>query len=187
MLLDLTTRYRSIICLIFVGLASFPALGDQTALQCDLFSDQLTKEGSQKSVEMRPKANKHCLKCDDDSCALKAWPEGNPQEAAICKRIYCTPISSPKEMFSDNSWGSFEADIFFDITKNGRGKFKSVFIKDKKVRVYEKEIEKTLTKYLRGVRFTPLKINGAKYPITNAVTKFEYVNRKTNPLQRDDY
>ena len=55
------------------------------------------------------------------------------------------------------------------------------------MRVYEKEIEKTLTKYLRGVRFTPLKIDGAKYPITNAVTKFEYVNRKTNPLQRDDY
>ena len=90
-------------------------------------------------------------------------------------------------MFSDNSWSSFEADIFFDITKKGRGKFKSVFIKDKKVRVYEKEIEKTLTKYLRGVRFTPLKIDGAKYPITNAFTKFEYVNRKTNPLQRDDY
>ena len=187
MLLDLTTRYSTIICLIVVGLTSLPAVGDQTALQCNLFSDQLTKEGSQKSLEMRPKANKHCLKCGDNSCALKAWPAGNPQEAAICKRLYCTPISSPKEMFSDNSWGSFGADIFFDITKNGRGKFKSVFIKDKKMRVYEKEIEKTLTKYLRGVRFTPLDIDGAKYPITNAVTRFEYVNRKTNPLQRDDY
>ncbi len=185
--LDPTTRFRNILIILFCGFVSFPALGDQGVLQCDLFSGQLTKEGSQKSIEMRPKANKHCLTCDGGSCALKTWPENNTQEAAICKRLYCTPTSSPKEMFSDNSWGSFEADIFFEITKNGRGKFKSVVIKDKKVRVYKKEIEKTLTKYLRGVRFAPLKIDGEKFSVTNAVSGFEYVNRKTNPLQRDDY
>ena len=130
----------------------------------------LSAEGLKKLEEVRPRANKHCLVCRGDQCALKRWPEDQGAGRSLCQSLYCVPKSFPRAVTSEQSgWAAHLAEVRFKVTENGRGALTEYIARtnEDRIRPYQKEINRTTKGFLHSTRFVPLIIDGEKKEIVN--------------------
>ena len=176
-----------LISLITISNAEVPLLKSQQtmsktgifACQSTLGTTRLTDEGAKTLLDVRLKANKHCLSCTKKNCELRSWLDNEPEAKALCSSLYCVPMSSPSLLTTKNaSWAPHAAEVFFEITENGRGELTSMeFLGNpQSLLADQSDIERTVAKQLSDSKFVPLLVDGQP----RRITKLSFTYRKTH-------
>lgn len=130
----------------------------------------LAKEGMAKLLQVRDRANKHCLSCRGPQCLMKQWPDDQSEGRRLCESLYCIPKSFPRAVTSEQSgWAAHVAEVRFKVDQEGRGKLQEyvALTEADRIKPYKREIERTTRGFLNSTRFEPLVVDGEAKEIVN--------------------
>jgi hypothetical protein len=81
---------------------------------------ELRKEDLPMVLRSRQEFFSDCLKCHDNRCTMKAWPEDKTTEKLLCKRLFRTPTRVPRFMKPDALFSPFRVSFTYSISAKGR-------------------------------------------------------------------
>ena len=87
--------------IVLVSLATTYVVAEAPPCLVD-FQEKVSEDSLKKILEMRPKAVKHCLICGTNSCKLKTWSEVNEANDKVCKRLFCKPIKTNRNVYASS-------------------------------------------------------------------------------------
>ena len=140
----------------------------------------LAEEGIAKLLQVRDRANKHCLSCRGPQCLMKQWPDKQSEGRRLCESLYCIPKSFPRAVTSEQSgWAAHVAEVHFKVDQEGRGKLQEyvALTEADRIKPYKREIERTTRGFLHSTRFEPLVVDGEAKEIVNLVYVIRIENR----------
>lgn len=130
----------------------------------------LAEEGLAKLLQVRDRANKHCLSCRGPQCLLKQWPDDQSGGRRLCESLYCIPKSFPRAVTAEQTgWAAHLAEVRFKVDREGRGKLQEyvALTEADRIKPYRREIERTTRGFLHSTRFEPLVVDGEAKEIVN--------------------
>ena len=137
-------------------------------LHCN-FDKELGKNITDKLSSIREKTINTCLKCEGESCEMKAWPSKQKGDAMVCQRLFCTPQKIRKvvgeEIPADITPGRSRIEFTYRITT--KGKVQDVNIISVKGVMNNREAYRWVTGVTRRTLFVPLVVGGKSYEIIN--------------------
>ena len=116
---------KKVLLLVLVLAGSGLIFGSDSFCSIDV---QLDKGVIENLKKYRSQTHKTCLKCSDDSCALKAWPSEKSGFAADCKILFCSPSYVSRVFKMPEGAKKGKTLITFDYFINDKGKIKGVDI-----------------------------------------------------------
>ena len=119
--------------------------------------------------ELRVTAARHCLKCNQEACSMKIWPEGNEKEVLLCKRIFCQPTDTIKRNILGEldkfPSGKNYAVFYYSIGKDGQ--IKDIEVQESFGSMNKKQANLYLNLMLRSHRYKTLLIENNPLELTN--------------------
>jgi len=155
-------------------------------------NQELNKDTLSKLDKYRPQTLQTCLDCNDDTCAMKAWPAEKKADAAICKLLFCTPAYVSKVFKKPEGAKSGKTTINFTYTVNGEGKIKNLDIIESKGAMNQRESYKYLQSFTKKTKYKPLMLNGSPASIQLKGEHVAYTGKyedpdKTMPARSDTW
>ena len=130
------------------------------------FQEKLSDNSLKKVLEMRPKATKHCLVCGTQSCKLKIWDADNKSNEKICKRLFCKPIKTNRNVYASSENLSIGiTSVSFTYGVNTKGKIDNLKLISLEGEMERKMAYKFLKDNLKTLRYEPLVIDDEIYAL----------------------
>jgi hypothetical protein len=130
------------------------------------FQEKLSDNSLKKVLEMRPKATKHCLVCGTLSCKLKIWDSDNKSNEKICKRLFCKPIKTNRNVYASSENLSMGiTSVSFTYGVNTKGRIDNVKLISLEGEMERKMAYKFLKDNLKTLRYEPLIIDDEIYAL----------------------
>ena len=130
------------------------------------FKEKISESQVNKLLDLRPKAIKHCLICGSNSCTLKKWDEANKKNESVCKRLFCKPTETNRNVFASSEGHGFgKTSVLFTYSISKEGRVQKVNLLQSKGKMKPKRALIFLKDNLRMLKFEPLIIEGKFYSI----------------------
>lgn len=142
---------------------------------CAIFRDYLSGDALADALAVRDEYAEKCLTCNGDNCYLDQKKMKRAGLLSSCKTLFCTPTKLRKTEFSENSWGTFGANVSYSINKEGRGELESVdFTSGKLPKRQQREVKKVIGKRLKYTRWEPIVIDGKTKNLSHLTYRYKY-------------
>ena len=133
------------------------------------WSSKVPKSMLTRLDELRVTAARHCLKCNQEACSMKIWPEGNEKEVLLCKRIFCQPIDAVKRnMLGElDKFPSGRNYAVFNYSIGKDGKIKDIKVQESFGSMNKEQANLYLKLMLRSHRYKTLLKENNPIELTN--------------------
>ena len=151
--------------IVLVSLATTYVVAEAPPCLVD-FQEKVSEDSLKKILEMRPKAVKHCLICGTNSCKLKTWSEVNEANDKVCKRLFCKPIKTNRNVYaSSENLNLGRTSVSFTFGINTKGKIENIKLTALEGEMGRKMAHTYLKDNLKTLRYQPLIIDGKSYSL----------------------
>ena len=133
------------------------------------WSSRVPKSMLARLDELRVTAARHCLKCNQEACSMKIWPEGNEKEVLLCKRIFCQPIDTVKRNILGelDKFPSGKNYAVFNYSIGKDGQIKDIEVQESFGSMNKKQANLYLNLMLRSHRYKILLEENNPIELTN--------------------